>query len=102
MLLVQCSYFHKRLISAQKKKPIVFRSEKSHSKLGKLISILNRPLEVGLQRFYFLAGTIMGFLLILIMGLSPSSGRLTHTMEGAKKSLLKAQSDEKFAPPRAG
>lgn len=92
-ILKVCSHFafctmlmfsQKTHIWTGKKKPIVFRSRKSHSQLGKLISILNRPLEVGLHRLYFLAGIITGFLLILIIGLSPSSVRLPHTMEEAK------------------
>lgn len=41
-----------------------------------------------------MAGIITGFLLILIIGVPPSSVRLTHTMEEAQNSLLKAQSDE--------
>lgn len=41
-------------------------------------------------------------LLILIIGMPPSSVRLTHTMEEAKNSLSKARSDEKYVPAKAG
>lgn len=96
-------FSQKTHICRERKKPIVFKGEKSHSKLGKLISVLNRWLEVGLQRLCFLAGIITGFLLILIIGVPPSSVRLTHTMEEAQNSLLKAQSDEEtYVPARAG